>query len=153
MATLRLLGVGWWMQMKMLMRSSFNSVLAILYPLFFATVAFFMFRAGSPDALLYASLGASVMGVWGAVSTSAGSAMQRERWEGTLELLVTAPARFPLVMLPTTIAMSTPRPVLDGGDPAVGQIASSGSACTSSTRSSSAPRSSSPCSRSASPAS
>ena len=33
--------------------------------------------------------------------------MQRERWEGTLELLVTAPARFPLVMLPTTIAMSS----------------------------------------------
>jgi ABC-2 type transport system permease protein len=107
MNTARLLAVGWWMQMKMLMRSSFNSVLAVLYPLFFATVAFFMFRAGSPDALLYASLGASVMGVWGAVSTSAGSAMQRERWEGTLELLVTAPARFPLVMLPTTIAMSS----------------------------------------------
>jgi ABC-2 type transport system permease protein len=106
-STVRLLAVGWWMQMKMLMRSSFNSVLAVLYPLFFATVAFFMFRAGSPDALLYASLGASVMGVWGAVSTAAGSAMQRERWQGTLELLVTAPARFPLVMLPVTIAMST----------------------------------------------
>ena len=107
MASLRLLSVGWWMQMKMLWRSSFNSVLAVLYPLFFATVAFFMFQAGSPDALLYASLGASVMGVWGAVSTAAGSAMQRERWQGTLELLVTAPARFPLVMLPVTIAMST----------------------------------------------
>jgi ABC-2 type transport system permease protein len=107
MASLRLLAVGWWLQLKMLARSSFNGVLAILYPLFFATVAFFMYRAGSPDALLYASLGASVMGVWGAVSTAAGSAMQRERWQGTLELLVTAPAPFPLVMLPVTIAMST----------------------------------------------
>jgi ABC-2 type transport system permease protein len=107
MASLRLLSVGWWLQLKMLARSSFNGVLAILYPLFFATVAFFMYRAGSPDALLYASLGASVMGVWGAVSTAAGSAMQRERWQGTLELLVTAPAPFPLVMLPVTIAMST----------------------------------------------
>jgi ABC-2 type transport system permease protein len=106
-AGLRLLAMGWWLQMKTLARSSFNGVLAILYPLFFATVAFLMYRAGSPDALLYASLGASVMGVWGAVSTAAGSAMQRERWQGTLELLVIAPQPFPLVMLPVTIAMST----------------------------------------------
>ena len=104
MGGLRLLGFGWWIQAKMLSRSSFNSVLAIVYPLFFATVAFFMYRAGSPHALFYASLGASVMAVWGAVSTSAGNAMQRERWQGTLELLVSAPAPFPLVMLPVTLA-------------------------------------------------
>jgi ABC-2 type transport system permease protein len=47
------------------------------------------------------------MGVWSAVSTSAGSAMQRERWHGTLELLVSAPVHFSLVMLPVTVAMST----------------------------------------------
>jgi ABC-2 type transport system permease protein len=104
---LRLLAFGWLLQVKMLSRSSFNGVLGIVYPLFFATVAFLMYRAGSPHALLYASLGASVMGVWSATSTSAGSAMQRERWHGTLELLVTAPAHFSLVMLPVTIAMST----------------------------------------------
>ncbi len=104
---LRLLLIGWLLQVKMLSRSSFNSVLAIVYPLFFATTAFFMYRAGARDALFYASLGASVMGVWGATSTSAGSALQRERRFGTLELLVAAPASFPLLMLPVTIAMST----------------------------------------------
>ncbi len=103
----RLLAVGWLLQVKMLSRSSFNGILGIIYPLFFATVAFLMYRAGSPHALLYASLGASVMGVWSATSTSAGSALQRERWHGTLELLVSAPAHFSLVMLPVTIAMST----------------------------------------------
>lgn len=107
MQSARLLVIGWFLQLKMLSRSSFNGILGILYPLFFATVAFFMYRAGSPDALLYASLGASVMGVWSATSTAAGSAMQRERWHGTLELLVSAPAHFSLVMLPVTIAMST----------------------------------------------
>jgi ABC-2 type transport system permease protein len=61
----------------------------------------------SPDALLYASLGAAVMGIWGATSTSAGSAMQRERRHGTLELLVAAPVDFALVLLPTTIALAT----------------------------------------------
>jgi ABC-2 type transport system permease protein len=105
--TLRLLGVGWLLHLKMLMRSSFNGLLGLLYPLFFATVAFFMFQAGSPQALLYASLGASVMGIWAATSTAAGAALQRERWHGTLELLVAAPAHFSLVLLPVTIAMST----------------------------------------------
>ena len=91
----------------MLSRSSFNGVLGVLYPLFFATVAFFLYREGSPHALLYASLGASVMGVWSATSTTAGAALQRERRHGTLELLVAAPVHFSLVMLPITIAMST----------------------------------------------
>jgi ABC-2 type transport system permease protein len=104
---LRLLAVGWLLHMKMLSRSSFNSLLGILYPLFFATVAFFMFRAGSDGKpLLYASLGAAVMGIWSSTSTSAGNALSRERWHGTLELLVAAPAHFSLVILPITIAMA-----------------------------------------------
>ena len=107
MRSARLLFVGWVLHFKMLSRSSFNSVLGIVYPLFFATVAFFMYREGSPHALLYASLGASVMGIWAATSTAAGGALQRERWHGTLELLVAAPAHFSLVMLPVTLAMST----------------------------------------------
>ena len=107
MRSARLLLVGWRLHFKMLSRSSFNSVLGIVYPLFFATVAFFMYREGSPHALLYASLGASVMGIWATTSTAAGGALQRERWHGTLELLVAAPAHFSLVMLPVTLAMST----------------------------------------------
>jgi ABC-2 type transport system permease protein len=103
----RLLALGWLFHFKMLARSSFNGVLALVYPLFFATIAFFMYRAGNPQALLYASLGASVMGVWSATSTAAGAALQRERWHGTLELLVAAPAHFSLVLLPVTIAMAS----------------------------------------------
>jgi ABC-2 type transport system permease protein len=99
--------MGWLFHVKMLTRSSFNGVLGIVYPLFFATVAFFMYRAGNKEALFYASLGASVMGVWAATSTAAGGALQRERWHGTLELLVAAPAHFALVLLPVTIAMAT----------------------------------------------
>jgi ABC-2 type transport system permease protein len=108
MRSLRLLWLGWLLQMKMLSRSSFNTLLGIVYPLFFATVAFFMFEAGDdPKPLLYASLGAAVMGIWGATSTAAGAALARERWHGTLELLVAAPASFALILLPTTIAMAS----------------------------------------------
>jgi ABC-2 type transport system permease protein len=108
MRILRVLAYGWLFQMKMLMRSPFNSWLGVLYPLFFATVAFFMFRSGSDSKpLLYASLGAAVMGIWSNTATSAGNAMARERWHGTLELEVAAPVHFALVLLPLTIAMAT----------------------------------------------
>jgi ABC-2 type transport system permease protein len=67
-----------------------------------------MFKSGaSSKPLLYASLGAAVMGIWGATSTAAGAAMARERWTGTLELLVAAPTHFAIVLLPVTIAMAT----------------------------------------------
>ena len=108
MKTVRLLAVGWWFQLKMISRSPFEGVGQIIYPLFFATVAFFVFRAGdSPRTLLYASLGAAVMGMWSATSTTAGNAMQRERWHGTLEALVASPPHFSLILLPITLAMST----------------------------------------------
>ena len=106
--TLRLLGIGWQFHFKMIMRSAFDGVGQVIYPLFFATVAFFVFRAGdSPRTLLYASLGSAVMGMWSATSTTAGSAMQRERWQGTLEALVATPTNFALILLPVTIAMAT----------------------------------------------
>jgi ABC-2 type transport system permease protein len=106
--TLRLLAFGWYSQFKTIPRSPFEGFGQVIWPLFFATVAFLMFRAGSdPKTLLYASLGAAVMGMWSATSTTAGNAMQRERWHGTLEALVASPPHFSLILLPITLAMST----------------------------------------------
>jgi ABC-2 type transport system permease protein len=104
----RLLLFGWLLHLKMMMRSAFNGVLSVVWPMFFATTAFFMYRAGrDPNTLLFASLGASVMGIWSATSTSASSVLQRERRHGTLELLAAAPANFALVLLPISVAMTT----------------------------------------------
>ena len=108
MSSLRLLAVGWLLQFKMILRSPFDGIGNVIYPLFFATVAFFVFRAGdSPRTLIYASFGAAVMGMWSSVSTSAGAAMKRERWWGTLELLVATPPHFSLVLLPATLGLAT----------------------------------------------
>jgi ABC-2 type transport system permease protein len=108
MRAVRVLFLGWKLQFKMMSRSQFDGVLGILWPLFFATIAFLMFRVGgSPHALVYASLGASVMGIWSATATSASNVLQRERFHGTLELLVATPVHFSLVLLPITIALST----------------------------------------------
>jgi ABC-2 type transport system permease protein len=104
----RLLAVGWLFHFRLAMLSAFDGLLALLWPLFFATVAFFMFRAGGdPELLVYASLGAAVMGVWTTTSVSASSALQRQRWQGTLELLAAAPVHFAAVLLPMTLATAT----------------------------------------------
>jgi ABC-2 type transport system permease protein len=96
----RVLAIGFRLHLKMMTRSSFDGFLNVLWPLFFSTVAFFMFQAGAGgEALVFASFGAAVMGIWSSTSTSAGSAMQRERWHGTLELLVSAPVHFAAVLL------------------------------------------------------
>jgi ABC-2 type transport system permease protein len=104
----RLLVIGWFLQLKMMMRSAFNGVLSVVWPLFFATTAFFMYRAGHDErTLLFASLGASVMGIWSATSTSASSVLQHQRRVGTLELLAASPANFAFVLLPISVAMTT----------------------------------------------
>ena len=100
---LRLVGIGWWLQLKNRSRSSFDGILSIAYPLFYATSIFFLYRQnGDQAALVSAAVGASLMGVWSAVSTSASLTLQGERRQGTLELLVAAPTPFSLVNPPPT---------------------------------------------------
>ena len=60
MRLLRLLAVGWLFHFKILTLSAFDGFLAILWPLFFATVACFMFGAsGDSETLVHAALGAA----------------------------------------------------------------------------------------------
>ena len=107
-AALRVLARGWWLQLKIVAVNAFDGVLNIVYPLFFATTALLMYRqSGSPQALVYAALGAAVMGTWSAMATSASGALQSQRWQGTLELLVASPTRMALAILPITAALAT----------------------------------------------
>ncbi len=104
----RLIVLGWAFNLKLLSRSAFDGALGAVWPLFFATSAFLMYRvSGDARTLFYASLGASVLGVWSSTSVAASSALQRERRLGTLEVLVAAPVHFAVVLLPKTLAMAT----------------------------------------------
>ena len=68
-------------------------------PLLVATVAYYMFKAGNqPGSLLYVSLGAAVYGIWSSTLFGSGGAIQWQRWQGTLEVLVSAPTPFVLVI-------------------------------------------------------
>jgi ABC-2 type transport system permease protein len=103
-----MLAVSYWLHVKMLAVSAFDGFFQVVWPLFFATTAFLVYRqSNDPQALVYAGLGSSVMGIWSVIATTASSLLQRERWHGTLELLVAAPTRFALVLVPMTTAMAT----------------------------------------------
>ena len=103
-----MLVVTWWLQLKLLAASAFTGILEIVYPLFFATTAFLVYRQnGDPSALVYAGLGSAVMGTWSAIATTASGVLQFARWQGVLELLVAAPTPFTLVLVPITTAMAT----------------------------------------------
>lgn len=105
---LRVFALGWLFHFKMLSQSAFDGFLAVLWPLFFATTTYFMFRAGrSSESLASVALGSAVMGVWTASSVSATSTLQRERRQGTLELLIAAPASLTAVLLATAVATAT----------------------------------------------
>jgi ABC-2 type transport system permease protein len=104
---LRVFRTGFVLHFKNLSASPFMMVTAAIWPLVYATLAFLMFRAtGQAPSLLYAALGAAVMGIWSTTATSAGGAIQQQRWYGILELLVGAPSPLILVLAPITVAIA-----------------------------------------------
>jgi ABC-2 type transport system permease protein len=102
---IRLLAHGVVLQFKILTRSGFDLLNAIFWPLVFATIAYYLFRAGAhPRTLFAASLGATVMTMWATVGIGASGALQFQRRMGTLELLVASPSPFIVLLAPLTIS-------------------------------------------------
>jgi ABC-2 type transport system permease protein len=102
-----LVWAGLVMRVKEFMVSRWFLLLSVLQPIIFASIAFYMFKAGGqPGTLLYAALGAGMMGIWSSTLFGSGGALQWNRWQGTLELLVASPPPFIVVLLPLTLATS-----------------------------------------------
>ena len=102
---LRIIRSGFMTNLKMLGTSSFFLLTSIVQPVIFATVAFYMFQSGGRSGtLLYAALGAGMMGVWSTTLFGSGGMIQWQRWQGTLELGVGAPPSLTLVYLPFSLA-------------------------------------------------
>jgi ABC-2 type transport system permease protein len=105
MSAVRIVWTGFLVNLKMLGTSSFFLLTSIVQPIVFATIAFYMYRSGGrPGTLLYAALGAGMMGVWSTTLFGSGGMIQWQRWQGTLELGVGAPPPMPLVYLPFSLA-------------------------------------------------
>ncbi|NUR77468.1 MAG: ABC transporter permease [Thermoleophilia bacterium] len=97
--------IGFVINLRMLGTSGFFLLTSTIQPVIFATVAFYMFKSGGRSGtLLYAALGAGMMGVWSTTLFGSGGMIQWQRWQGTLELGVGAPPPMALVYLPFTLA-------------------------------------------------
>ncbi len=104
----RLFYAGWLFHLKNLSNSLFFVLISVLQPVIFASIAFFMYESGRrPGTLLYVALGAGLMGIWSSTLFGSGGAIQWQRWQGTLEIVVAAPAPFLLVLVPLTLATAT----------------------------------------------
>jgi ABC-2 type transport system permease protein len=108
MRSVRLVWIGWRFHVKSLTLSWFFLLTTTVMPVLIATIAYYMFQAGQrPGTLFYASLGSAVYGIWSATLFGSGGALQWQRWQGTLEVVVSTPAPFMLVLLPLTLATSS----------------------------------------------
>ena len=108
MQALRLFWVSWLFNLKGLTLSGFFLLISVLQPLIFATIAFYMWRAGArPGTLLYVALGAGLMGMWSSTLFGSGGSIQWMRWQGTLEVVIAAPAPFLLALVPLTMATAS----------------------------------------------
>ena len=98
----RLFAIGWLFHLKTLTTSMFFVLVSVLQPVIFASIAFFMVESGNQaGTLLYVALGAGLMGI------GSGGAIQWQRWQGTLELMVGAPPPLVAILLPLTVATAT----------------------------------------------
>ena len=60
MKAVRLVAIGWMLHLRMISRSAFDGLLAIVYPLFFATSVFFIYGQGASEGeLVTAAVGAT----------------------------------------------------------------------------------------------
>lgn len=106
--SLRLVWVDWRFALKEISRSSFFVLVGALQPVIFASIAFYMFRTGQREGtLLYAALGAGLMGIWSSTLFGSGGMIQWERFQGTLESLLVAPRPYVLTVTGTALATST----------------------------------------------
>jgi ABC-2 type transport system permease protein len=104
-SALRIIWSGFTMNLRMLGTSGFFLLTAVVQPVIFATIAFYMFKSGHRSGtLLYTALGAGMMGVWSTTLFGSGGLIQWQRWQGTLELGVGAPPPMVLVYLPFSVA-------------------------------------------------
>jgi ABC-2 type transport system permease protein len=104
---LRAYGFATLFHLKDLTRERAELVLNIATPLFYASIAYFIFVAGGrKENAANLMLGAGLMGMWSVILFGAGTAIKNQRMLGTLEVLLGAPKRFSSAIAPLTTAVS-----------------------------------------------
>lgn len=104
-ANARVIGAAAIMTCKILFRSRIVAFAAVLQPIVFATIAGLILRqSGHDDFPLSAAMGVAMMGGWSSLLFFGGGLLDRERRQGTLELLIAAPTPLLAVLLGACMA-------------------------------------------------
>ncbi len=102
---IRVFASGLRIHLTQLARSPFDIVAMLVWPVIFASIAYYLIGVDSKNSVLFtASLGAAVMMMWSQVIVGSGFALDQQRNQGTLELLVAAPVPLVTVIAPIMIA-------------------------------------------------
>jgi len=102
---IRALASGLGLNLKHFSRNAFDVSGVILWPILYASIAYYLLGADSrPELLLSASLGAAVMLMWSIVLIGSAGSLEQQRFQGTLELVVAAPTPLVAVIAPISIA-------------------------------------------------
>jgi ABC-2 type transport system permease protein len=99
--------VAWRFELANLTRSSLFIVAGLAQPVIYASIAFFLDEAGGHRPLLYSALGAGMMGIWASTLSGSGMAIQTQRRQGVLELLVLAPHPYATILGGLTLATAS----------------------------------------------
>jgi ABC-2 type transport system permease protein len=92
-------------QAQSMARSSFYLYSAVLFPLLQMALLIAFYRyGGRDDALPYAVVGSGVMGLWLSTTFITSYIVTTERWAGTLELVLAAPASLQLWIVGRALA-------------------------------------------------
>lgn len=95
---------GMRVQLKQLATSSFDIVAMLVWPIVYASIAFYLLDArDNPRLLLSAAVGTAVMLIWSQVVVGSSYALDYQRTLGTLELIVAAPIPLAVVLAPIMI--------------------------------------------------
>jgi ABC-2 type transport system permease protein len=106
-AETRSFGAATRFHLRDLCRTRTEVLLNLVIPIFYASIAYFLFLAGGRRAdLTGLMIGTGLMGMWSTMLYGAATAIKNQRILGTLEVLLGAPKSFPLVIAPITTAAS-----------------------------------------------
>ncbi len=104
---IRVFLTGMRVQITQLLRSTFDLVAMLIWPIIYASIAYYLLDAKeSPHELLAASIGSAVMIMWAQVVIGSAGTLDLMRQAGTLELMVAAPVPFVAVLAPIMVSTS-----------------------------------------------
>ena len=91
------------LHVKQASRNPFDMSGVIVWPILYASIAYYLLGHGERRFLLAATFGAGLMLTWSLVVIASSGALEQQRWQGTLELVVAAPVPLTAVIASLTV--------------------------------------------------